>query len=225
MNRCSLKNQRRLLRVFLGIAFFLFPLELLVHGQTPDTRNTPKPEKPYVAPIPSSAHWMVTLKTVPVKKTDDDSAAFITTAEVMQTENIRHVVISATGKAPLILDQIDNYVFSRDSRNNIQMIPRFQENFPYLAELHRFPFLECVTPDNYKGVDKYRGTPCFHYQDSNGEAWIQIDSIRPLAAKVNGSEIEYKILPPPSQALVPPPDMTALANRFKDAARNLESVR
>jgi len=201
--------------------------------------DKPAPKAPYLAPVPDYGHWIVTFKyagspdSVPA---DDDAATaasapkapdgFPITLDTIKTGDLRGVVFtSADGSSRQFTCQGD-WILSSTPKGP-QLLVASSSQRPYAYYTSGFVMLDGVTinPSTYKGLDMSKGTAAFHYQSGEVEAWIDVNSMLPIAVKANGVEASYQFLPAPPRPFTIPDDQANLLQKEQAADQKARALR
>lgn len=74
------------------------------------------------------------------------------------------------------------------------------------AQNRNFPGVGWVSLSSFEGITNFEKQTCYHYKNSDREAWISCANNLPVAFTDRGVLKRYTFLPPPSQPLTLPPN-------------------
>jgi hypothetical protein len=80
-------------------------------------------------------------------------------------------------------------------------------------------------PSSFKDVAVYNQARCFHYQEGGDEAWIDVDTMLPVAMKHDGIEADYQFQSPPTSPLQLPPEEATALQKTEDAYKAVNATR
>jgi hypothetical protein len=179
------------------------------------------PVAPYLAPVPNPGHWTIILKNIAAVSPQNAAVAPVPwdsdeprTVDVIQAAGISRVTLNFQGAPPVQIDRKGDYYIRRAS-TGAQLFGTGNGPLSFFALDDGFLFAEWVRQEGasaFKKVVQYKGVTCFYYQNekpemekdpNNGqEAWIDVHTMLPVAAKDDGIEADYQFQAPPDS---PPP--------------------
>ncbi len=224
---------KRIFWILTGLALLLDAPES--RAQTDDK---PVPKAPYLAPVPDYGHWIVTFKydgATDSTSADDNTAAakpslvpdgFPTAIDTIKTGNLRGIVFTASDGTTRQFTCQGDWVLSSTPKGPQLLVASLSQR-PYTYYTSGFILLDGVTvnPSTFKGAEMYKGNLAFHYQSSDVEVWIDINSMLPLMVKRSGAEASYQFLPAPPRPFVIPDDQANLLQKEQDADQRARTLR
>jgi len=230
----SLRRSTALLLVLFGLSI---PGRLLSAGTAADV---PPPAPPFVAPVPESADWVLTVKP-PAQPSPGGSAGGHPEWRIQEV----HSTVSGNRKRDVITYGngtkaerwfMDNLLFWKSAdgsviANNLSSNsadPAMVANTPSIGagffgtDWLKLPF--------YDGVVAVEKRPCYHFVHQNKEAWIDVKTKLPVACKLGGVVYLFAFNAPPSDGLILPPefkkaweDYQAMLNRGKAFQQSIKA--
>jgi hypothetical protein len=199
-----------LITVFFSMA--LVPFESPLGAQQVSDTSHPQPTPPYLAPVPSNLHWIVTFSYV--EKTDSGTkpapppANCPVSIETTKVGSTRRIVVKFANSPPQQFDIFDKDCYAQDPPLGLQCRRLGGDYIPFMFFDLGFAFTQCVNPASFKEYTTYQDVPVFHYQDGSTEAWISAETRLPIGADQIGSvKTSYQYLAAPdSNAIVPTPE-------------------
>ncbi len=221
-----------------------FSIGVLAISLSPVTAQDQKliPVPPYLAPVPSPGHWTVTLKN-PSGSSPESVAASSQwngseplTIDTIQGGGISRITLNFQTAPPIQIDQKGDYYIRRTS-TGVQLFGAANGTLSFFA-LDGFLFAEWVRQEGaaaFQKVVQYEGVTCFYYQNhkpetekdpTNGqEAWIDVHSMLPVAAKDDGIEADYQFHDAPTSPPQLPPEEANLIQARENALKIQSSIR
>ena len=177
------------------------------------------PVPPYLASVPDSAHWTVTLSYStahpatpgapnPAVQLNSDQPLTIDivrgggfSVATFTFQNSPPVRVDAKGETSFLPTPTDGQLSKAGAQSSISFYTT------------RFLFAEWLRQQGASAFDKtvvFREIPCFHYVNKQppnpkiynpgygNEVWINVKTMLPVASKWNGVEADFTFLPPPS---------------------------
>jgi len=215
----------------------LFHIGVIALSLSPAAAQDQKlmPVPPYLAPVPGSGHWTITLKHssglspdgVAVASTPRDSDEPLT-IDTIRCGGISRVTLNFETASPIQIDQRgDCYI--RKTSTGVRLFGTANGTLSFFALDDGFLFAEWVrreAPGAFQKVVQYEGVTCFYYQNqkpetekdpTNGqEAWIDVHTMLPVAAKDDGIEADYQFHDPPAS----PPQLSSEEANLIQAREN-----
>jgi hypothetical protein len=206
----------KLQTIFFGIGVLAVSLS---PAAAQDQKLIPVP--PYLAPVPSSGHWTITLKHSSSLSPNGAAVASTPlssdeplTIDTIQGGGISCVTLNFQKAPPVQIDRKGDYYIRRTS-TGVQLFGTANGTLSFFALDDGFLFAEWVRQEGaaaFQKVVQYEGVTCFYYQNhkpetqkdpNNGqEVWIDVHTMLPVAAKADGIEADYQFHDPPTS---PPP--------------------
>jgi hypothetical protein len=199
----------------------------------------PVPIPPYLAPVPATGHWTLHLSRsaasasgtpvpAPVAAGEPDSI------EMVKGRSLLFATLTFSGGNVVHLDREGDSYFRRTTAG-LELLGGFPS--PYV--LDGFLFAGWVRTEGtaaFQGVVKYRGATCFYYRNGKGEpaqwdprygqeAWIDVLTMLPIAAKSDGLEVDFQFHDAPSSPLQLPVDEARLVKNREEAVRVMNTIR
>ena len=191
----------------------------LVHSPVLAQDQKLVPVAPYLAAVPISSHWTTTLRhpsilgsdgvAVPPTPRGSDEPL---TIDTIQDGGISRVTLNFENGPPVQIDQKGNY-YIRQTPAGVQLFGTGNGPLSFFA-LDGFLFAEWVRQEGvaaFQNVVQYEGVTCFYYKNpkpeanmdpSNGqEAWIDVHTMLPVAARNDGIEADFQFHDPPTTPL------------------------
>jgi len=193
---------------------------------------------PALAAAPEAAHWKIRLKypaEIPAESQEGTPASSApapvpdqpTEIDIVQTGTRRRVTLSYEGLPPRQVDQDGPYILTANGGTiRIGVLQAGESPYPFYAAV--FPFVDWVGQQDgaaFRNTVKYRGMTCLHYQSGADEAWIDSETLLPVAARHEGIEAYYKFLPAPTAPLAFPPAEELLIQKSARALKIAASLR
>ena len=215
---------------------FLTPILILCAGvvASPEQCREPlTPRPPYIAPVPGYGHWVVTLiyswvdgsrLALPDKSKAGTAEQIPRAIDIVKTDKTKRVTLSFKDGTSHRIDQVNGYILTI-SNTGPQIFTASPDMPPYPFYTEGFLFVENVGPATFSGMVSIKGKECFHYQDGTSEAWIDIDSMLPVAARKNGYTVFFQFLEPPTAPIVLTSDEAAVLERQEKAHSAAQSMR
>jgi hypothetical protein len=191
------------------------------------------PVQPYLAPVPSPGHWTITLKYPSpspgaIAPVDSDEPL---TVDTIQDGGISRVTQNFQNAPSVQIDRKGDYYIRRTS-TGWQLFGTANGPLSFFA-FDGFLFAEWVRQQGaaaFKKVVQYEGVTCFYYQNdkpetekdpNNGqEAWIDVHTMLPVAAKDDGIEADYQFHAPPTS----PPQLSMEEANLVQARENAVNI-
>jgi hypothetical protein len=102
----------------------------------------------------------------------------------------------------------------------------FKGPYPYYSRGFLYAdFLYHKGLSSFKDVVLHNSVRCFHYQDGDYEAWIDVETMLPVATKHGGIEADFQFLPAPTSPLELPPEEAASIQKSEETYKVLRSIR
>jgi hypothetical protein len=184
---------------------------LLILGVSLGRAQEPlRPKPPYMASVPNSAHWVVTMKS-PHGESEQPI-----TIDIVKTRDIKRLTISYnTGKTKVIYAVRGCHL--TETAKGPELIDIDQNNvlYPFLSD--EFAFIGQLRADQFKDVVKINGADCFHFQKGASEVWVAADSKLPVAAREGGAMAYFQFFPPSEAPVTLPPAESAFLQQHENA--------
>jgi hypothetical protein len=215
----------------------------LVHGAAFAQDQRLVPVAPYLAPLPSSGHWTITLKHYSARGLD--AAAVPPTPpgsgepvsiDTIQDGGILRMTLTFADSPTIQIDRKGDY-YIRQTSTGVQLFGTGDGPLSFFA-LDGFLFAEWVRQQGlaaFQKVVQYEGVKCFYYKNStpetekdptNGqEAWIDVQTMLPVAARDDGIEADFQFHNPPTSPLQLSPEEARLIQSREKALQIQSSIR
>ena len=218
-----------------GLALSL-PNRLLGTGNGSDV---PPPTAPFVAAVPDSADWTLTVK-LPTQPASAEPAPVRSGWRIVEVHSTRKgklkrdIITYANGtKAERWF--ADNLLFWKSAEGSViannlsgnSADPDLAANTPSIPS--GFFGADWLKQSFYDQVVPVEKRPCYHFASPNKEAWIDVESKLPVACKLGDVVYRYTFNAPPEALAFPPDfqkawnDYQAMANRGKDFQQKLKA--
>jgi len=151
---------------------------------------------------------------------------FPTVIDTIKTGDLRGVVLTfANGTSRQFTCQGDWVLTSTSKGAQVGIVNSSWA--PYVYYTTGFILLDGVKIDlsTFKETAKHNGVLAFHYKSGDADAWIDIDSMLPLAVKRSGVEVSYQFLNPPPRPFPIPQDQESLLQKEQAAYQSTKSMR
>jgi len=172
-------------------------------------QNAVEPPSPRLRATPNSVHWMIEFK-YPQTGTSGEPGSmanagpvppgFVAKLEIVKFGTLKRVTLTqGDGTTRRFLHSGDLMVVK--SPSGVYYLDNIPGGPPYPYGNEAFPLCEWVRSapaDAYLGTVEYKGVTCHHYRASSQEAWIDVESLLPVAAYGDGVMAFYRFLDPPS---------------------------
>jgi len=238
-------SRKRILYMLLGAIGPAFSPATFAQGETP----VPKP--PYVAPVPSYAHWTIRIQPASSPASPQsasptrDTTSLPLMIDTVKTGGVKQVTLSYAGLPPEQINEKDGIIFLPTPKGTVMVhdsggvVPNGSGSStpdpvdpemtgPYPLYSPGFLFADWLGgkgSSSFKNVVLYNQVRCFHYQDGGDEAWIDVDTMLPVATKHEGIEVDFQFLAAPTSPLQLPPEEAASLQKTEDASKAFNSVR
>jgi hypothetical protein len=213
--------------------------------------ETPVPRPPYIAPVPSYAHWTIKIQpssspgSTPSAQPTRDTTFLPLMIDTVKTGDTKQVTLSYAGQPPEEINEKDGIVFLPTPKGTLMVHeppanlptapgsspldaadPELEGPYPLYSPGFLFArWLASGASSSFKDVVIYNQVRCFHYQNGGDEAWIDVATMLPVALRHDGIEADYQFLAPPTSPLQLPPDEAVSLQQTEDAAKAFNSVR
>jgi len=201
------------------------------------------PVAPFLAQVPSSGHWTITLKhsselgpnglaAPPTPPRIDEPLSI----DTIQYGGVSRVTLNFQNAPPVQIDRKGDY-YIRQTSTGVQLFGTGNGPLSFFA-LDGFLFAEWVRQEGaaaFQKVVQYKGVTCFYYQNqkpeteedpTNGqEAWIDVHTMLPVAAKDDGIEADYQFHGPPTSPPQLSPEEARLIQARENALQIQSSIR
>jgi hypothetical protein len=205
------------------------------------------PIAPYLAHIPVLSHWTITLK-YPSNSPPKPGAAAPPPAPLNNNQPVSIDIVKG-GNVSLMTYTLQNGTqvsLDRSGTNYFMHTPTGLRMFggasavPFSYTTEGFLFAEWVRQERlsaYKGFVLYQRIKCFHYQNPQPpnpegydpnygeEAWIDVKTMLPVAAKQNGVEAAFQFHDAPDAPPQLPRDEAAMFQARENAVKALSELR
>ncbi len=188
-------------------------------------RELPAPKPPYIAPLPHDGHWLITLKRAepdPAQSISDKRARTVTpepiptAIDTLKTGDTKRITLTFRDGTAQQIHQVRGYILTTAAEGP-QISTATPGAPPYPFYTTAFLFVENIGPSTFKGVASIQGKECFYYRTGTTEAWIDIDSMLPIASKAEGIIAHFQFLPPPTTPIALPPEEASILNQQERA--------
>lgn len=202
-----------------------------------DVSEIPPPKAPLVAPVPENADWTVTIK-YPTASAQPGAAgqADRRMAEVHSTKTgklKRDVIAYASGPAEehwyadtlFLWTNPQGGVAVNDLTGGIAT----ESTDPSPSVATGFPGMGWLRIEDFDKVVLVEKRPAYHFAHDGREAWVDVETKRPVMYKSGDLLFRYQFNAPPTSALALPPEFQKAADfcqaakeRRKQVAKELE---
>jgi hypothetical protein len=209
--------------------FALLACFAIFEGAAKDLSDIPPPTPPFVAPVPENADWVLTVKYPAKPAAAPDAPALpdlrVTEVHSMKTGDIKHdELTSADGKkrdnwyvGTLYLWAVPQGDVLAADLSGTPANP--MDSSPSVS--NGFPGVGWVSLNNYDKVVFWEKRPCYHYATEGLQAWVDVETLLPVAYIAGNATYVFKFNAPPTQPLVLPPSF----QKTLDAAKQVSSRR
>lgn len=193
--------------------------------------SVPPPKPPLLAPAPDPGDWTLLIKN-PAEPAPESGAApkadfrIVEVRSTVKDKLKRDVITYGTGKSDerwflgdfLLWKGTNGEVIAHDMRDTGP--GSVGGGFPSVAT--GFPSLEWLSMLNYDKVVTLDKRPCYHFVSKTMEAWIDVNTKLPVAAKYGDFLYQYTFNPAPSAPLVMPPEFQATWDLYQARLKKTE---
>lgn len=212
------KTLRFLLTIaFCGMALARFDGSL--RAQLAGAPANQRPSPPYLAPMPSNLHWVITF-TYPQKPASTTPAlptpaTYPVRVETIKVGNLRHITVNFVNSPAQQFDIFGSNCFVQTS-DGLECMSLSENYEPYMFYDPGFSFTKCVNLASFKEATIYQNVPVFHYQDDSTEAWISVSTMLPIGAGMTDfvyTSYQYLPTPNPGDVVLTPAEQKILEHR------------
>jgi hypothetical protein len=217
--------------------FLIGTIGLVVISRAFAQSDNPVPKSPYIAPASDYGHWTIKMKypappSVPGQpaQTPALGADKPIGIDTIGTGNVRRITLSFAGEPSEEIYEKDGTFFIPTGRG-ILMTRAASEvpgegPYPFYSPGFLFAGWVCRNGlSSFKDVVTYNEARCFHYQEGGDEAWIDVNTMLPVATKQDGIEADYQFMAPPTSPLQLPPDEASALQKTVDAYKAVNATR
>jgi hypothetical protein len=180
--------------------------------------------------LPEEGRWLVTLKypeVTPESETPAPQAATRfrpLTVETTKTGEARRVNVRLADGSTQTYHHVSGYLLS-NTGEGVQLRTLSAEPPPYPGFAEGFHFIPPLKADMYTGLERLEGRDCFHYSADGTEVWVDVETMRPLAAKTADSLAVFSFLPTPPAPVTLPPEEAKLLKKQEKALHAFRAMR
>jgi hypothetical protein len=202
------------------------------------------PVAPYLAAAPSSGYWTITLQHPSTLGSDGVPAPAIPprsdeplTIDTIQSGGISRVMLNFHNAPPVQIDRKGDY-YIRQTSTGVRLFGTANGTLSFFAVDNGFLFAEWVRQEGaaaFQKVVQYEGVTCFYYKNPtpetqkdprNGqEAWIDVHTLLPVAARNDGIEADFQFHAPPTSPPQLSPEETRMIQARENALQIESSIR
>jgi len=201
------------------------------------------PVSPYLAPVPRSGHWTITLKNSSQSSPDGFASSTLwdsdtpVTIDTILSGGISRVTLNFQKAPPVQIDQKGNYYIRRTS-TGVQLFGTANGTLSFFVLGDGFLFTEWVRQEGaaaFQKVVQFEGITCFYYRNHQPEtqkdpthgqeAWIDVHTMLPVAAKDDDIEADFHFQAPPDSPPELPSDESSLIQARENALKTENSLR
>lgn len=216
---------------FPAIALLLFGgvFPQALHAQ--ETQEPPpRPQAPFIAPIPKEAHWRIILKYPGAESEAADQLPTevkrtrISSIETEQSGGVRKVTAQYADGSQKVYHHLESYVFTRQGAV-VRLRTLVKEPPPYPGFAEGYLYIPKLEASMFQGLEKVEGRECFRYATPEADVWVDATTMLPVAARAADALAVFTILPPPAGAVNLPPEETALLKKQQRALSAFRAMR
>jgi hypothetical protein len=198
---------------------------IIVVGAGPAWAQQPAPKAPYIAPVPSNAHWVVTIKPPgSEKQVSSEVAREVVSVDTVKTGATRQVTLTFSDNTTERFDHAGGYILTATPQGP-QLIAAVENppSYPFYSD--GFLYSGGVSPESFVGVETFQGVECFHYRTEVNDVWISTETMLPVASKADGTMAYFQFLSAPTVPLALSPEKLALLERQERAYKAFRDLR
>ena len=181
-----------------------------------DLKDIPPPTPPFVVPVPENADWIVTVQYPPEPPPPPDAPPhhdwrFVEVHSTKTGKIKRDLTLSREGiKSELWF--MDSALLWTTPQGNVAVSTMAGAPAPDPEHINvnpsvpsGFPGVGWLRPEYYDKVVLFEKRPCYHYAKGDTEAWIDVETLFPMAYKNRNDLYKFKFNAPPTEPLTMPP--------------------